>query len=118
MFGSILKSLRESYELSQAKFAREIDFSQSAISGWENETREPGIEALVRISNYFNVSVDYLVGKPTTNQVIKKAVPTSLSIKAKELLEIFNSLEEEYQSQILEYARYFGARRGIKTKKA
>lgn len=118
MFGSILKSLRESYELSQAKFAREIDFSQSAISGWENETREPGIEALVRISNYFNVSVDYLVGKPTTNQVIKKAVPTSLSIKAKELLEIFNSLEEEYQSQILEYARYFGTRRGIKTKKA
>ena len=118
MFSSTLKALRESYELSQTKFAREIDFSQSAVSGWENGTREPGIEALIKISNYFNVSVDYLVGKPKANQEIKKSPVTSLSIKAKELLEIFNALEPEYQSQILEYARYFGTRRGvIKAKK-
>ena len=43
MFSQKLKELRTRDDISQAKFAREVGFSQSAIASWENETREPGI---------------------------------------------------------------------------
>ena len=43
MFGTRLKILREGDDLSQAKFAQEIGFSQSSIASWENGTREPGM---------------------------------------------------------------------------
>ena len=52
MFSQRLKILRKSFDLSQAKFAKEIGFSQSAIASWENETREPGINALIKIAHH------------------------------------------------------------------
>ena len=65
MFGTRLKILREGDDLSQAKFAQEIGFSQSSIASWENGTREPGMNTLIKIAQYFNVSVDYLIEAPT-----------------------------------------------------
>ena len=61
MFSQKLKELRTFENLSQIDFATEIDFSQASISAWENGTREPGLEALVRIAKFFNVTVDYLL---------------------------------------------------------
>lgn len=50
MFGTRLKILREGDDLSQAKFAQEIGFSQSSIASWENGTREPGMNTLIKIA--------------------------------------------------------------------
>lgn len=61
MFSVRLKNLRERDGLSQIRFSEEIGFSQSAVSAWENNTREPGIEALIKIARFFNTSIDYLV---------------------------------------------------------
>ena len=109
MFSEILYNLRERDGLSQSRFACEIGFSQAAISAWENDTREPGIEALKRIAQYFNVSVDYLVGG-TKEKNTKKSTANKLTTKAEELLDIFNGLDPMYQAQILEYARYIATR--------
>lgn len=109
MFSEILYNLRERDGISQTRFAREIDFSQAAISAWENNTREPGIEALKRIARYFNVSVDYLVGN-TKEKPAKKPTSNKLTAKAEELLNTFNGLDPMYQAQILEYARYIATR--------
>ena len=114
MFSERLRTLRESDGLSQIHFAQEIGFSQAAISAWENNTREPGIEALTRIAQFFNVTIDYLVGN--TSAISKKEKSPTLSSGEKELLGIYNALEKEYQAQILEYARYLAMRRGIKIK--
>ena len=116
MFSERLRHLRESDGISQIRFAYEIGFSQAAISAWENNTREPGIEALIRISKFFNVTIDYLVGNTST--ITKKEKLPTLSNEEKELLQIFNPLEKEYKMQILEYARYFAARSHTAKKKA
>ncbi|MBQ4269200.1 MAG: helix-turn-helix transcriptional regulator [Clostridia bacterium] len=104
MFSQNLKRLRENSDISQTRFSQDIGFSQAAISAWENNTREPGIVALIKIAQYFNVSVDYLIGRKDQNN------ETKLTPNEKELLDIFNSLEKEYKAQILEYARYFKER--------
>ena len=51
--------------------AMDLNTNQNTISRYETGTREPSISELVRIADYFNVSVDYLLGrtdKPSINK--------------------------------------------------
>ena len=68
-FQSILKKLRENRGLSQYKLASELDMSQSNIGMYENGSRMAPSDVLLKIADYFNVSVDYLLGreKPSIN---------------------------------------------------
>lgn len=98
MFSDQLKKLRTREGLSQAKFAQEIGFSQSAITTWENQTREPGINALIKVAEYFNVSVDYLIGKPNTKNFAQKIEkPADLSDDELTLIEKYRRLQTGYQ---------------------
>lgn len=56
-----LKELRKSKGISQLKLAMDINTSQNTISRYENGEREPGINELIKLADYFNVSVDYLL---------------------------------------------------------
>lgn len=47
--------------MSQQRLAIELSMSQNTISRYENGEREPGIDELIRIADYFNVSLDYLL---------------------------------------------------------
>ena len=50
-------------KLSQSELARKIGISQSAICNWLNGKKEPSIESLWKLADYFDVTVDYLIGK-------------------------------------------------------
>ena len=66
-----LKELRKKKGISQLRLATELNTSQNTISRYETGEREPGIAELIKIANYFNVSVDYLIGRtenPTLNR--------------------------------------------------
>lgn len=58
-----LKELREARHLSQVRLAMELNLSQNSISRYENREREAGYETLVAIADYFQVSLDYLLGR-------------------------------------------------------
>ena len=47
--------------MSQQRLAMELSMTQNTISRYENAEREPGIKELIRIADYFNVSLDYLL---------------------------------------------------------
>jgi transcriptional regulator with XRE-family HTH domain len=66
-----LKEIRKSKGLSQIKLAMELNTSQNTISRYENGEREPGIGELIKIADYFNISVDYLLER-TDNPEIQK----------------------------------------------
>ncbi len=61
-FKNILKKLREERNLGQVELAKKIGVSKGIISLWENGLREPNMTSLLLLSNFFNVSIDYLVG--------------------------------------------------------
>lgn len=61
MFKNVIKDLRESQEMSQYELAQALQVSQSAVAKWELGKTEPSASALISISKYFNVSVDYLL---------------------------------------------------------
>ncbi len=58
-----LKELRLARKITQLKMAMDINMSQNTISRYENGEREPGLAELVAIADYFDVSVDYLLGR-------------------------------------------------------
>ncbi len=58
-----IKELRNEQHITQLKLAMDLNMSQNTISRYENGEREPGIAELIRIADYFRVSIDYLVGR-------------------------------------------------------
>lgn len=61
--GSRLKSLRKGKRINQATLGELLGVSKVSISGYENGTREPDITSLIKLANYFNVTVDYLIDR-------------------------------------------------------
>lgn len=58
-----LKELRKKKGVSQLRMATDLNTTQNTISRYETGEREPGIAELIKIADYFNVSVDYLIGR-------------------------------------------------------
>ena len=56
-----LKEIRKARGISQLKMALDLNTNQNTISRYETGEREPGICELIKIADYFNVSVDYLL---------------------------------------------------------
>lgn len=56
-----LKKIRKEKGYSQLKVAMELSISREAISYYENGNRNPDIQMLKKMSEYFNVSIDYLI---------------------------------------------------------
>ena len=57
-----LKTLREEAGISQKQLAEQIGVSQQSINKYENHNVEPDIHTLMQIADYFNTSVDFLIG--------------------------------------------------------
>ena len=66
-----LKEIRKAKGISQLKLATDLNTNQNTISRYETGEREPGIAELIRIADYFNISVDYLIER-TDNPRINK----------------------------------------------
>ncbi len=63
-----LRELRKKHKLSMKEFGTIFGLSESTISLYETGKREPDISTLVRMSEYFNISVDELLGRTYTNK--------------------------------------------------
>lgn len=59
-FSKVLKSLRQEDNLTQRQLGKKLGLSGSAISMYERGEREPELEVLEIIADFFNVSIDYL----------------------------------------------------------
>lgn len=64
-----LKELRKKKGISQLRLATELNTTQNTISRYETGEREPGIDELIKIADYFNVSVDYLIGRTENSKM-------------------------------------------------
>ena len=56
-----LKQLRKKRKISQLKLAMDLQLNQNAISRYETGVREADYSTLIKIADYFDVSIDYLL---------------------------------------------------------
>lgn len=66
-----LKELRKEKGISQVKLAMDLCVNQNTISRYENGEREAGYDMLIKIADYFNVSVDYLLERTDIRKYTK-----------------------------------------------
>lgn len=62
-FAQILSELRRTAGLSQRKAAADLNISQALLSHYENGAREPGLNFVCRVCDYYNVTADYLLSR-------------------------------------------------------
>ena len=64
-----LKELRKARRITQLKLAMDLNLTQNTVSRYETGEREPGIAELVRIADYFHISVDYLLERTDNPEI-------------------------------------------------
>lgn len=62
-FSQILKQLREKENLSQADLSKEVGIPQSIIAKYEKNQTAVTVKRLIILADFFNVTVDYLLGR-------------------------------------------------------
>lgn len=86
-----LKELRKQQSISQDKMAKYLGVSQRSYGYYESGERQPPIETLIRIADYFGVTIDYLV----------EHTPSNLSENRQKLLDKIQTLSEEQIQALL-----------------
>ncbi|MGF7145349.1 transcriptional regulator with XRE-family HTH domain [Anaerotaenia torta] len=102
-FNARLKQLRQKHKLTQSELAEILGLKPTAISNYESERNEPSIEKLIVLSQYFEVSCDYLLG------ITDSYLPIGGEILDKDIVELFDlyqQLSPENVAEIKNYARY------------
>lgn len=94
------------------KLSEATGISSGNISDWKKGRSKPTAEALTSIADYFDVSVDYLLGREPSSETKKdgsvEALPpdTALTPSQKQLVEFAESLTEEEVKKVLSYIRF------------
>ncbi len=97
-----LRIIREKRKITQTRLSIELEVSQEAISAYESNKALPSAETLIKMANYFNTSIDYLLDL-TDNEI-----PYLNNYKVKDediLLSIYNRLNDKAKEDVVIYAK-------------
>ena len=97
-----LKNLRLSKNFTQKQVANFLGCNQTAIGKYERGELEPNISLLLKLSDIFDCSIDYLVGR-TDEIEVRSSEGHSLTKNESELLKLFNLLDEVKQNKVIGY---------------
>lgn len=81
MFAKRLRDLREKNNLQQKELAKELDVLEATISMWETGKRVPYSDMLIKLANFFDVSVDYLLGNDLISNEKEKELREQEALK-------------------------------------
>lgn len=85
-FADILQELREDNDITRKGLAAILNISVSTLGMYEQGRREPNIDMLIKIADYFNVPLDFLVGRKNflhTENVGTEVLAEALAFKRK-----------------------------------
>ena len=112
MIGDILKYLRKQHNLTQQEVAQALSIARSTYTSYENNTRSPDYDSLLKLADFFSVTTDFILGRTNLYQ---KTSPAKTP-QDKELTETINHLlfvrelnEKDYEyivKQVEDFANY------------
>ena len=104
-FNEVLKTLRDDSDLNQKDLANKLNINPSTYRNYENGNREPNFQTLINISNFFNVSTDYLlnIAEHKSFNTYKQFQPMDASQipdDEKQLLKLYRKLPSDLKAEI------------------
>ena len=105
MLADVLKQLREQHALSQAKLAEQLQIPKGTYVTYEYGTREPNMEMLNKIADYFNVTIDYLLGRDTGEPSALDALAAEFNMSAleKKIVDNYLSLPKSMRGDLMAF---------------
>jgi len=102
-----LSKLRQLSGVTQSELGNMVGVSQQSINKYENHNIEPDIETLKKISDFFEVSVDYLIGHNYNDSVSEDITNYNQNdmISDKILLNNYHKLDEKTKKNIFSLIR-------------
>ena len=97
-FSERLKELRRTKGPSQHQLAKNIGVSKSSVNMYERGEREPGLETVEAIADFYNVDLDYLLGK--TNIPNKSLLTSAETIISDADYSLYNKLDKVDKAEI------------------
>ena len=97
-----LKELRIECGIKRSELARELNINAGTIANYENEIREAPYDYLIKFAEYFDVSVDYLLGK-NTDEKPYSPIQKNLSVEELALINDYRCLSKTEKSRVEEY---------------
>lgn len=97
-----IKELREEKNLSQEDVARAIGTNQRNIGRWEKNENEPTAGFLLKLADFFQCSVDYLIGRADDFNIV--TITNELPEDERKLLETFRKLTLKNKMHVSAYA--------------
>lgn len=104
-FPQILKSLRKSKGITQTELAKNFNVSKSTISMYELGEREPSFEVLEKLSSFFDVTIDYLLGNTDTKEQKEKTPSNDEDVKVA-LFGGDSEVTDEMWNEVKQYAEF------------
>ena len=101
-----IKFLREESNMTQQELANKLDGAKSTVAMYENETRKPSMEVLLRLSEIFNCSIDYLLGKTDIRNPGKQIDDVLNEAMIGMSKEDYEALTETQKKQIRDFALF------------
>ena len=89
-----LKQLRNRIGISQQALAAAVGVSQQSINKYENHNIEPDTKTLMKLADFFETSVDYLIGHTDIDHTIEAVSPYDLNQDEMELIDNYRSLSK------------------------
>ena len=89
-----LKLLRNRRCISQQALAAAVGVSQQSINKYENHNIEPDTNTLMKLADFFETSVDYLIGHTDIDHTIEAVSPYDLNQDEMELIDNYRSLSK------------------------
>ena len=103
-FSKTLKNLREVKDITQDELARQLKVSRPTIAGYETKHRQPDFDKLLMISEFFQVSVDYLLtGKNPDSSTTIDIPPISEKTLDRKVMNSYKDLTIEEKQELLNY---------------
>ena len=95
-----IKNYIEQQNISERQLEKEMNITLGSIYSWRIGKAKPSYDALIKIANYFNVSLDYLVGREKQSTAAQNA---SNNATTSPLLARIESLDELQQTKVMAY---------------
>ena len=95
-----LKRIRNEKNITQVRLSIAAEVSQETISAYESGKAMPSVDTLIKIADFLDVSIDYLLGR-TDNPLVN----TSIKNNDNEIISIFNKLNKEQKEDVIKYAK-------------
>lgn len=92
-----LKELRKKKNVTQQEVAEHLFITQHGYSNYEINKTEPNIETLCKLADYYNVTLDYLVGRNFVSDI------GYLSEQQREAVSLMQKLDEQSLSRVIAY---------------